>query len=443
MSVPRAPKATVGFVDQYCAGYREIFPEVRSFEQLKYLHLGLMAEIPRKTLPAIARAVGLEDEQSLHHFLANSPWEVGALRAKRLQLVKQVVRDRPIVLCIDETGDKKKGQTTEYVARQYIGNLGKIDNGIVSVNAYGIVDEITFPLLFQVFKPRTRLQEGDQYHSKPQIAIELIHTLKHMGFHFEVVLADSLYGESGDFIEALSALKLRFVVAIRENHGVLLPPGQRIRYTTWREFDRVFSNGDTETRWIREIVYGQRRAIRYYQITTDYEEQPPESTWFVMTNLPGDIQQDLGNIYGLRTWIEYGFKQSKNELGWADFRLTEYKDIEKWWEIVSSAYLMVSLQAQTSKGTSPGTPQTENASPVEEQTITSQEEPQEPFQQHKWWALGKGWKTTLNNLRLIIQPYVSYCLLLPWLQVFAIPLFQEGVESLIGIMNKFRGFVPA
>jgi hypothetical protein len=161
-----------------------------------------------------------------------------------------------------------------------------------------------------------------------------------------------------------------------------------------------------------------------------------------MTNVSGNVKQDLGNIYGMRTWIEYGFKQSKNELGWADFRLTEYKDIEKWWEIVSSAYLMVSLQAHTGEGTSPGTSQTENASPVAEQPITPQEEPQEQFQQHKWWTPGKGWKTTLNNLRLIIQPYVSYCLLLPWLQVFVIPLFQEGFESLIAIMNKFKGFVP-
>jgi SRSO17 transposase len=105
----------------------------------------MIAELPRKTLPAIARGVGLEDAQPLHHFLANSPWEVATLRANRLQLVKQVVHDRPVVRCIDEPGDKKKGPTTDYVARQYIGNLGKIDKGIVSVNAYGIMDEITFP----------------------------------------------------------------------------------------------------------------------------------------------------------------------------------------------------------------------------------------------------------------------------------------------------------
>jgi hypothetical protein len=34
MRVPRAPKATVGFVAQYCAYYQELFPEVRSFEPL-------------------------------------------------------------------------------------------------------------------------------------------------------------------------------------------------------------------------------------------------------------------------------------------------------------------------------------------------------------------------------------------------------------------------
>jgi hypothetical protein len=30
----------------------------------------------------------------------------------------------------------------------------------------------------------------------------------------------------------------------------------------------------------------------------------------------------------------------------ADYRLTRYEDIERWWEIVCSAYLMVSLHAE-------------------------------------------------------------------------------------------------
>jgi SRSO17 transposase len=439
--MPRAPKPTVGFVDQYCAYYRDVFPEVRSFEQFTALHLGMLTDLPRKTLPAIARAVGGDDAQSLHHFLTTSPWEVAILRKKRLDQIKSILKKRSFILCIDETGDKKKGKTTDYVARQYIGNLGKIENGIVSVNTYGVLDEITFPLAFEVFKPQKRLKKEDQYKTKPQLAIALIEALKQQGFHFEVVLADSLYGESGEFIAALQRLGLRFVVAIRENHGVLMLPGQRLRYTTWSMFDRVFSKGETEARDIREIIFGQRRAIRYYHITTDVEEFPPESTWLIMTNLPGKVKKTIGNTYGMRTWIEYGFKQSKNELGWADFRLTAYKDIEKWWEIVCSAYLMVSLQASMGKDIEVFSRQEELAVDQAEH-VTKPVATQAIFHKHKWWDHGKGWKNTLNNLRLIIQPYVYYCLLYGWLEVFNMPFLKGGFTRLIALMQDFQGLVP-
>jgi hypothetical protein len=71
-----------------------------------------------------------------------------------------------------------------------------------------------------------------------------------------------------------------------------MPPRQRLRYTTWSKFDRVFSNGNTETRYIRASIFGQWWAIRYYHITTDVEEQPPESTWLIRTNL--DDQENGG-----------------------------------------------------------------------------------------------------------------------------------------------------
>jgi len=44
-------------------------------------------------------------------------------------------RPRIYFVCIDDWRPEK-GKTTDYVARQYIGN-GKTENGIVSVNAYG------------------------------------------------------------------------------------------------------------------------------------------------------------------------------------------------------------------------------------------------------------------------------------------------------------------
>jgi hypothetical protein len=64
-----------------------------------------------------------------------------------------------------------------------------------------------------------------------------------------------------------------------------------------------------------------------------------------MTNQPGKSERTVGNTFGLRTWIEYGLKQAKDDLGWADYRLTEYATIERWGELVMSAYTLVSLQS--------------------------------------------------------------------------------------------------
>jgi SRSO17 transposase len=134
-SAPRKPRSTLNVVDQYCALYQDLFADVRSFNHFKGLHVGLISEMPRKSLPAIAKAVGLPHGQALHHVLADSPWNGAAFRQRRLAIVNTALRGRPFTLCIDETGDKKQGHTTDDVARQYIGKLGKIDQGLVSVNA--------------------------------------------------------------------------------------------------------------------------------------------------------------------------------------------------------------------------------------------------------------------------------------------------------------------
>jgi hypothetical protein len=74
-----------------------------------------------------------------------------------------------------------------------------------------------------------------------------------------------------------------------------------VRFTTWRAFERIFSNGEQQTRFIREIVFGQRGRIRYSQLTTDPRTLPRESTWSIMTNVQGDIRKTVGNTYGMRT----------------------------------------------------------------------------------------------------------------------------------------------
>lgn len=426
MVKPRPAQPTVKFIDEYCESYRDLFAEVRSFEYFKYLHLGLISDIKRKTLPAIAKVVGLEDAEGLDHFLTESPWSAEELRKRRLELILNWVDGEEIAVIIDETGDKKKGNKTDYVKRQYIGNLGKVENGIVSVTAYGVFKEITVPLIAEVYKPRERLKEGDSYKTKPQIGGEIIKNLKELGFKIKLVLADSEYGESEEnFVNILNKEKLNFVVAIRSNHGVWLPVGQRVRLNKWRDFERVFSTGKIEKRYIREIVFGKKREIRYWQVTNNKETLPNNSTWNIMTKLPNIKYQEVGNLYGLRNWVEYGLKQSKNELGWADFRVTDYRRIEKWWEIVMSAYLMVSLQSEhlnEPRGTNLDLPNSA----------------QEEMKKHPRWDQGKGWKNILNNLRLFIQPLCCFNLLKPWL-VFGLSL--QIVRLFYWLFSQINQFI--
>ncbi len=181
-------------------------------------------------VPFICKKTAIKDGQSLHHFLRDAVWDVQQVRATRLHIIQQVIGVRPMTLCIDETGDVKKGRATDYAAKQYIGNLGQTANGIVSVNVYGVVDGITYPLMFKIYKPKSRLKVGDVYKSKPQLAVEIVRDLQALGFVIERVLADSLYGESGDVTSILHQLQLPYIVAIRSNHGVWMPKEQQVRY---------------------------------------------------------------------------------------------------------------------------------------------------------------------------------------------------------------------
>lgn len=209
----------------------------------------MISDTKRKSLPAIAKVVGLGNEQGVLHFLSESPWNISDLREERLKLVLFVLQGREIILIIDETKDRKKGDATDYVNRQYIGNLGKIENGIVAVTAYGLLQGMTFPLTFEVYKSKQRLLPGDTYQSKPQIATNMIRHLREMGFKFKLVLADSLYGEShSSFIQTLNKFQLNYVVAIRSNHAVWLLQNQSVRHNRWRTFDRIFSDGRKQTK---------------------------------------------------------------------------------------------------------------------------------------------------------------------------------------------------
>ena len=341
MTQLRAAIPTISVIDQYCSQYQKIFPEVRSYEAFKRMLLGIITPSQRKSLTTIGEIVGLKNSQSLHNFITESPWSYQQLRSNRLKLTKEWLSQSPIDIIIDETGDRKKGTHTDYVARQYLGRLGKVDNGIVSVNIYGVKDGITFPLIFEIYKPKATLKSDDIYQSKPQIAAKLVTELVEKGFNIRYVLADSC--------------------------------------------------------------------------------------------------SEVGNIYGESTWVEYGFRQCKSELGWSDFRLTKYLDIARWWEIIFWAFLLVSFQSLPATiSESLAEPlcwgkRYANGTRIEPKIVES--ELKSYLAKHPNWDKHRSWKSALNNLQLLLLPLLAFNLIKPWLTIFSNPLLEQSFSTLIAFVD--------
>ena len=81
--------------------------------------------------------------QSLHHFVAQAPWDERVLlRAARDYALAAVWGDgTQVAWAVDDTGLPKQGKASVGVARQYSGTLGKVANCQVVVSAEYVADE--------------------------------------------------------------------------------------------------------------------------------------------------------------------------------------------------------------------------------------------------------------------------------------------------------------
>src|SRR5262249_12669513 len=154
------------------------------------------------------------------------------------------------------------------------------------------------------------------------------------------------------FEDALMAARLPFVLALKPAKGVWIPfegmptPQEVARRLPWRgpqrprpwtRLERRFRDGHRETWWAAELEfahYGPDRPWRAIVATTDPAKVPAETTWYLTTNLPragsprakgtalspADLAEVV-RLYGLRNWVEQGYRQVKQELGWADFQV--------------------------------------------------------------------------------------------------------------------------
>src|SRR5919206_408636 len=176
----------------------------------QYLEGLLLPSERHKTLTGLVNTepvVGaqLPRAQKLQGFLSESDWEERAVQQQRLRLLMEDPSTAPNsqgVLIIDETGDGKAGHQTAHVGRQYLANLGKIDNGVVSVTSLWADERVYYPVDFEPYTPAHHFEQGKanpQFRTKLKLAVELVCRAVQAHIPFRAVVADSLYGDDRGF----------------------------------------------------------------------------------------------------------------------------------------------------------------------------------------------------------------------------------------------------
>ncbi len=285
MTARRACPAAAGPLEEYAASFDGLFASLAQRRGFREYLTGLLLPRERnKTLTALAGAepvVGAQDPavQRLQFFLSESHWDAEQVNDRRLELLAADAATAPHpggVLVVDDSGDRKDGHATAHVARQYLGSVGKTDNGIVAVSTLWADERVYYPLHVTAYTPAGRLSAGrndPDFATKPQIAANLVGRAVTRGVGFAAVVADSFYGPSqtDTLIGELHGANLPYVLALKPHVGTWAPEhaahtpieaaqdlgwhSQR-RPGGWQQVTRRFRDGHTETWWAADARLG-------------------------------------------------------------------------------------------------------------------------------------------------------------------------------------------
>jgi hypothetical protein len=380
LACPPAP----GPLEDYAAGFDALLARLAQRRGLRAYLQGLLLPRDRnKTMTALAGAepvVGAQHAavQGLQWFVTESSWDHQQVNQRRVELLVADPATAPHdqgALVIDDSGDRKAGRRTAHVARQWLGSLGKTDNGIVAVSSLWADERVYWPVDVVPYTPASRLPRGRSdpgFRTKPQLAAALVEAARTAGISFRAVVADCFYGDNEGFCAALGGAGVAYVLAVKPRKGAWAPeeethtPQEAARQLAWSgptqpgdwaPVTRRFRDGHTETWWAADASlptagWGPDRRIRLVVATTDPATLPKLTTWYLITNLrrpgrqrasasaafpPADLAEVV-RLYSLRNWVEQGYKQVKHELGWADFQVRSDRAIRRHWTLVCCAF---------------------------------------------------------------------------------------------------------
>jgi SRSO17 transposase len=359
---------------------------------------GLMVCPERKSVEPIALNVGDGQVSALQKFINIAPWDHGDVQAE----VQAVFADElaptaagspaGVVGVVDESGFAKKGRHSAGVARQHNGRLGKEDNCQVGVFLIGVTPGGSALLDHQLYLPegwcessracaerreKAHIPEAVGFETKPQIAAGLIRQTAVLGVvSLDWVTADEEYGKSGEFLDEVERLELRYVVEVpvtttvwtEDPAGCVPAYGGRGRVPTRPSRAAVASvaavvSGLDRRAWrtlqVRQGAKGplafEFACVRVWSVRQRKPGPPvwllvrrslepvPEVKYYVSNADTATPLRVMAEVACTRHAVEDYFEDAKSYLGMAQYETRSYVGWHHHMSLVAMAHLFITL----------------------------------------------------------------------------------------------------
>jgi len=361
-----------GFHEQF----HDCFLRSEPRENLFYYMAGQLSPLERKSIEPMALSIENAKVRALQYFISDVHWDEKQILSKYRSMVKEDMVEPDGVLIFDESGIVKKGNESAGVARQYCGNIGKVENCQVGVYvAYAsrhgycllgsrlFVPEIWFSDEYAERRKRCRFPDNLKFKTKPQLAAELLlEIVESKQIPFRYVAADTIYGNSPEFRKAVEGIpNVTYLVAMpfdtqcwfrrpltvmkQYQHGgelktkQVLEPTEKapVRFDTFAKSLNDFfwyrrkvsegTKGPIEYEFTKRLVVISRNGLPEDQvwlvIRRTLDENPTYS--FFISNAMGSTRLKIFVwLSGIRWAIEQCFEETKTELG------MDHYEVRKW-----------------------------------------------------------------------------------------------------------------
>lgn len=330
----------------YLGRYRGCFLHKRTAAHFDNYCRGLLSDLPRKTVEPIALESGTA-VRTLQEFLTTARWDHQHMRDLVQRHLADAIATTPAdalgtVGIIDETSCRKWGDETPGVQRQYLGCVGKVDNGIVTVHVgvakgrfQAVLDaDLYVPKAWNADRQRCQaagIPDDVRYRPKWRIALDQLIRLSDQGLAFDWLVFDEGYGAAVPLLRALNLVGQRFVAEVPVNFAVAdkkdgptQRADQRLRAADARKGKRY----RLAHRTVQDSVWRAASAVvwvagRQQLLIVAINEATAEVKYFLSNATTTPVARLLAVAF-CRWNVEHGFRLAKQEAGLMHYEGRDY-----------------------------------------------------------------------------------------------------------------------